>query len=52
MYQFVQVGYVDTGLLHRVAVTESHGVVLECLVVDGYAVGSADGILTAVTFAY
>ena len=46
-----QVGYVDSLLLHSVAEAQRHGVVLERVVVYGYAVRCTYGVLAAVTLA-
>ena len=47
----VQVGHGHTCLGHGVAFAQSHGVILECLVVHSDAEGGADGILAAVALA-
>ena len=52
MDKTVQILDLDACLAHGVALTQGDGVVLERLMVDGYAVGCAYGILTAVALAY
>jgi hypothetical protein len=41
---------VDALLLHAVAVAECHGVILECLVVDGDTVRCTDSVLATIAF--
>ena len=47
----MEVGDIDTGLLHGIALTQGDGVVLEGLMVDSDTERGADGILTAVALA-
>ncbi len=51
MDETVEVGDVDAGLFHGVAVAQGDGVVFQGLVVDGDAERCADCILTAVALA-
>ena len=51
MDELMEVGHLNTGLLHCVAVAQRHRVILKSLMVDSDAIRSADGILTAVTLA-